>query len=189
MSHDTIQKQHLDFYETPIRAFSETICTRLTEIPNFISESNANSRSPQSWYLPSSEVSAVNEDPDSGFESATPQIMSEDSQDALSNRPGNKPDVTRTEPGNEGGNEAQFHVISEGEGLSQEENSLLEDAVDLEESGPSGGYLPHTSNGQDQNHQNSGIFSEINLTETLVKKHCNFTRFLFSFFRRGCSRG
>ena len=115
--------------------------------------------------------------------------MSEDSQDALSNRPGTKPDVARTEPGNEGGSEAQFHVISQGEGLSQEENSLLEDAVDLEESGPSGGYLPHTSNGQDQNHQNSGIFSEINLTETLVKKHCNFTRFLFSFFRRGCSRG
>ena len=158
------------------------------KISNFISESNGNSRSPQSWYLPSSEVSAVNEDPDSGFESATPQIMSEDSQDALSNRPGTKPDVARTEPGNEGGSEAQFHVISEGEGLSQEENSLLEDAVDLEESGPSGGYLPHTSNGQDQKHQNSGIFREINLTETFLKKCSNFTNFFF-FFRRGCSRG
>ena len=108
--------------------------------------------------------------------------MSEDSQDALSNRPGTKPDVARTEPGNEGGNEAQFHVISEGEGLSQEENSLLEDAVDLEESGPSGGYLPHTSNGQDPNHQNSGIFREINLTENFLKKCYNFTNF-FSFFR------
>ena len=146
---------------------------------NFISESNGNSRSPQSWYLPSSEVSAVNEDPDSGFESATPQIMSEDSQDALSNRPGNKPDVARTDPGNEGGNEAQFHVISEGEGLSQEENSLLEDAVDLEESGPSGGYLPHTSNGQDPNHQNSGIFREINLKETFLKNAIISREFLF----------
>ena len=84
--------------------------------------------------------------------------MSEDSQDALSNRPGTKPDVARIEPGNESGSEAQFRLpITEGEGLSQEENSLLEDAVDLEESGPSGGYLPNTS-GQEQNLQNSGIF-------------------------------
>ena len=85
--------------------------------------------------------------------------MSEDSQDALSNRPG-PPRRLEPEPpmAHQPGNEAQFRlpaVEAEG-GLSQEENSLLEDAVDLEESVPSGGYLPNTS-GQNENLQNSGI--------------------------------
>merc|ERR1711944_350508 len=51
------------------------------------SNGNSRSRSPQSWFLPSSEVSAMSGDePDSGFESTTPQAYSEDSQEALSRK-------------------------------------------------------------------------------------------------------
>merc|ERR1711953_42663 len=53
------------------------------------SNGNSRSRSPQSWFLPSSEVSAMSgdePDPDSGFESTTPQAYSEDSQEAISRK-------------------------------------------------------------------------------------------------------
>merc|ERR1712110_1202391 len=62
------------------------------------SNGNSRSRSPQSWFLPSSEVSAMSgdePDPDSGFESTTPQAYSEDSQEAISSTTSNRAETTR----------------------------------------------------------------------------------------------
>merc|ERR1711936_128456 len=109
------------------------------------SNGNSRSRSPQSWFLPSSEVSAMSgdePDPDSGFESTTPQAYSEDSQEATSRKIMDQNTsaagiVPSTSGGStvaanvETGSDAAEFRIPDSSSLSQEEESLLEDAVDL----------------------------------------------------------
>merc|ERR1711953_194146 len=113
------------------------------------SNGNSRSRSPQSWFLPSSEISAMSgddPDPDSGFESTTPQAYSEDSQEAISRKitdqntisasgvvlPSTSTGSTDATIVETGMDSAEFRIPDSSViSLSQEEESLLEDAVDL----------------------------------------------------------